>query len=97
MLVHAMISPPASHLILFYPTRFLYFVAQCLIAMQTSNKVAGSEATDMETQAIGQDAAPHQRVAVLDDSDMHRMGKAQQFKVCRFTTPYGIGPATHPG
>ncbi|KAJ5089554.1 hypothetical protein N7532_008238 [Penicillium argentinense] len=48
--------------------------------MQVRNKTARSETQDMEVQPMDQDVAPSPKTAVLDDNDMHRMGKTQELK-----------------
>lgn len=54
--------------------------------MQAPGKDAASEAVDREINPINEDVFPNQEAAVLDDSDMHRMGKAQELKVCLIST-----------
>lgn len=48
--------------------------------IQAPGKDTASEAVDREIKPLSEDVLPNQEAAVLDDSDMHRMGKAQEFK-----------------
>lgn len=59
--------------------------------MPMSSKAPGSRAVDMELQFTDHDLSRGQKLAeALDDNDMHRMGKVQQFKVCLSTRSIGF-------
>lgn len=64
---------------------FLSSSAAGYLITMTALKASGLEMQDKVLQPMERDAIPdHDRKAgtAVDDSDMQRMGKAQEFKVC---------------